>query len=144
MAYLLVTEAVGSSQKSQISLIDIPDHPQLAIYAIWDPAQRQDGIARLVALNLSVRNESTSAEVSSGLAATIDLTAYLRGGVSSKSSQAYVKRMTSPGLDSKDVNQVLWAGQSYENGTAVGLETKESLQNGKVTVQGSEGLIVFF
>ena len=141
---MLVTEAVGSSQKSQLSLIDIPDQPQLTVYAIWDPAQRSDGIARLVALNLAVRNESTPAGVSEGLAATIDLTPYLREGQSARSSQAYVKRLSSPGLDSKDVSNILWAGQSYENGTAVGQESKEILQNGQVTVQGSEGVIVFF
>ncbi|KAI5117369.1 hypothetical protein M0805_004359 [Coniferiporia weirii] len=139
VAYLLVTEAVGASQISQLSLIDVPGHPQLAAYAIWDEFARLGGVARLAILNLAVRNESTSAADAALDAVTIDLSPYVRFG-----KAAQVKRMTSPGLDSKDVSKVLWAGQSYEDGTASGKEDIEKLDNGKVTVQGSEGVLVFF
>jgi hypothetical protein len=52
--------------------------------------------------------------------------------------------MTAPGLDSKDVRAVTWAGQSYENGTASGALDVESLVDGAVTVRGSEAVLVFF
>ncbi|KAH8112653.1 hypothetical protein DFH11DRAFT_1784002 [Phellopilus nigrolimitatus] len=139
VAYLLITEAIGTSQRSQLSLVDVPAYPQLAAYAIWDPPARADGVARLALLNLAARNMSTSAADAARDAVTVNLTPYLREG-----QAARVKRMTSPGLDSKDVSRVLWAGQSYENGTASGEETVESLVDGKVTLQGSEGILVFF
>ncbi|EJD07106.1 uncharacterized protein FOMMEDRAFT_77371 [Fomitiporia mediterranea MF3/22] len=142
VAYLLINEVVGSSQQSRLSLIDVPSHPQLAAYAIWDPSARKDNIARFVLLNLSVRNESTSAADAALDEVVVDLSSYVRGGKGK--SGAKVKRMTSPGLDSKDVSRVLWAGQSYENGTASGEEVIENLEDGKVTVQGSEGVLVFF
>lgn len=144
VAYLLITEAVGSSQKSQLSLIDIPDQPQLAAYAIWDPAVRSGGLARLALLNLGVRNVTTSAEDAAALAATVDISPYLRSAKGSSRGRATLKRMTSPGLDTKDVSKVLWAGQSYENGTASGWEDIEDVTNGTVTIQGSEGVLVFF
>ena len=142
---------MGPSGRSQLSLIDIPAHPQLALYAIWDPDARKDGIARLVILNLAVRNDSaTAADVEAG-SITIDLAPYVRKGHNSvnindsAAAKAKVKRMTSPGLDSKDVSHVTWAGQSYANGTATGTENVESLQDGaKLTVRGSEGVLVFF
>ena len=142
VAYLLITEAIGSSGRSQLSLIDIPDQPQLAAYAIWDPAARRDGIARLALLNLAVRNVSTSVADAAALAATVDISPYVRN--TKGKGIASLKRMTSPGLDSKDVGSVLWAGQSYENGTASGSEMIEKVTNGTVTIQGSEGILIFF
>lgn len=142
VSYLLITEAVGASQKSQLSLIDIPTLPQLAAYAIWDPTARTDGVARLALLNLAVRNTTSSAVDAEAMAVTVDLSRYVRSGAGSVLAQ--VKRMTSLGLDSNDPTASTWAGQSYENGTASGTEHVEVLQNGKVTVQGSEGVLVFF
>lgn len=138
VAYLLVTEAVGSSGQSQLSLIDIPDEPQLAAYAIWDPVKRSDGIARLALLNLNTRNTTTSAEQAEELAVTVDVSRLTgRGAVT-------VKRMSSPGLDSKDVDEILWAGQSFTNGTATGTATVEKVNGNKITIAGSEGVLVFF
>lgn len=96
-----------------------------------------------------MRNESASATDVAAGSVTVDLTPYLRVGGSCSGSrdegEARVKRMTSPGLDSKDVSQVTWAGQSFENGTAMGVEVVEGLQNGTmVTVPGSEAVLVFF
>lgn len=96
-------------------------------------------MARMVLLNLAVRNVSTSAEDAENDAIVVDLTPFLR-----EEEGAKVKRMTSPGLDSKDVGLVTWAGQSFENGTASGEEVEERLENGTVTVMGSEGVLVFF
>ena len=55
-----------------------------------------------------------------------------------------VKRMTAPGMDSKDVDIVTWAGQAYTNGTASGEEVLEDVTDGMVVVNGVEGVIVFF
>lgn len=88
-------------------------------------------------LNLIAGNAST---VGSDSDVVVDLSPYLRKG----RREAKVKRMTAPSLDSKDASRVLWAGQSYENGTASGGEVIEGLDNGTVTVQGSEGVLVFF
>ncbi|KAI0075812.1 hypothetical protein K474DRAFT_1663809 [Panus rudis PR-1116 ss-1] len=140
VAYLLIAEAVGSSGKSRISLLPtIDSHPQFAAYAIWDPAVRSSGIARLALLNLATRNVTTTEEEAAAVAITVDLNQYTRRG-----KIPTVKRMSAPGLDSTDSRTALWAGQSYENGTASGTEVVESLKNATVTVQGSEGLLVFF
>lgn len=144
MAYLLITEAVGRSGSSQLTLIDVPTHPQLAAYAIWDPEVRTDGIARMVLLNLAVRNISTSASDAEEMSVTVDVGELVKRRGSAIPSEAAVKRMSSPGLDSKDVSKVLWAGQSYESGIPLGEELVESTRNRRVTVQGSEGVLVFF
>ncbi|KDQ57014.1 glycoside hydrolase family 79 protein [Jaapia argillacea MUCL 33604] len=130
VAYLLITEAVGSSGQSQISLIPTPSNPQLAVYAIWDNSI----LSRMAILNLSTRNVTSSQDAGE---VVVDLSEYVSG------SGATVKRMTAPGLDSKDSSLVTWAGQSYENGTASGMEVIETLQGGSVTVKGSEGVLVF-
>jgi hypothetical protein len=70
---------------------------------------------------------------------SVDLSAWTRVGVEAK-----VKRMTAPGLDSKDAGAATWAGQSFMNGTPSGEEVVEGLQEGKVTVRGSEAVLVFF
>ena len=85
---------------------------------------------------------STSVADAAALAATVDISPYVRN--TKGKDIASLKRMTSPGLDSKDVGSVLWAGQSYENGTASGSETIEKVTNGTVTIQGSEGILIFF
>ncbi|KLO15240.1 hypothetical protein SCHPADRAFT_871320 [Schizopora paradoxa] len=138
VAYLLVTEAVGSSGQSQLSLIDVPGEPQLAAYAIWDPAARKDGIARLALLNLNTRNTTTSAADAAELAVTVDVSKLAGHGV------VTVKKMSSPGLDSKDVDNVLWAGQAFTNGTATGIEVAERVKDNQITIAGSEAALIFF
>ena len=96
----------------------------------------------MVLLNLSVRNVSTPAEEAAANEALFDLSPYLRKAKGRK--HARVKRMTSPGLDSKDVSRVTWAGQSYEDGTASGQEVIEELEDGRVRVRASDGVLVFF
>lgn len=55
-----------------------------------------------------------------------------------------VKRMTAPGLDSKDSETATWAGQGFANGTASGEEIVEGLESGRITLKGSEAVLVFF
>lgn len=87
---------------------------------------------------MAIRNETTSDADAEELAVSVDLSPYIRG------AEAKVKRLTSPGLDSKNSSAALWAGQSYANGIASGIETVEKLKNGLVRVAGSEGILVFF
>lgn len=134
VSYLLINEAVGPTGKSQLALIDVPSHPELAIYAVWDDRV----LSRLVLLNLLNRNTTTPAGDVEKQSFSIDVSKYLL-----QSGGGRVKRMTAAGMDSKDSHNVFWAGQSYANGVAEGEEVVETLNNGKVTVRGSEGLIVF-
>lgn len=133
---------MGSSGQSQLSLLpSLPAYPQLAAYVIWDAAVHTSGPARLALLNLAVRNVSSAVAEQEAVAVTVDLSDWLR--MAGAGSDIKVKRMTAPGLDSKDSGIVTWAGQSYENGTASGIEVIEGLSGGKVTVQGSEAVLVF-
>ncbi|KAI0342826.1 hypothetical protein BDW22DRAFT_1357353 [Trametopsis cervina] len=144
VAYLLVTEAIGPATHTSTRLALLPALPSLpnfAAYAIWDPDSRAitDGPARLVLLNLAVRNISSAAHEGS---VSVDLSKWVRAG---GQEAVKVKRMSAPGLDSTDSRTATWAGQSFENGTASGVEVVESLGNdGNVTVNGSEGVLVFF
>ncbi|CAL1716179.1 unnamed protein product [Somion occarium] len=140
VAYLLIAETIGSSNQSHIALLpSISSHPQFAAYAVWDPATRASDVARLVLLNLATRIITSTEEEKEAIAVTVDLSPYVR-----ENQHATMKRMTALGLDSTDSRTATWAGQSYENGTASGVEVIESLDEGKVTVQGSEGVLVFF
>jgi len=47
-------------------------------------------------------------------------------------------------VESKDVGKVTWAGQSYTDGVAVGKLTVEGLDAGRVSVRGSEGVLIMF
>ena len=135
VANFLITEAVGSSGQSRLSYISIPAYPQLAVYAIWDqPEQRLD---RLAILNLANRNISTSAADADALAVDVYLSPVLQG------SEAKVKRLTGPGMDSTESQTATWAGQNYMNGTPEGDESVEETQNGVVRVGGCEGVLVF-
>ncbi|KAI0690173.1 hypothetical protein BC835DRAFT_1417993 [Cytidiella melzeri] len=141
VAYLLITEAVGSSNESRLALLPPISEslPNLAAYAVWDPMARSatDGPARLVLLNLAVRNVSSPADAGQ---VVVDLSRW-----TSELRNVKIKRMTAPGLDSKDSGETTWAGQSFGNGTASGAEVVESLSgHGSVTVKGSEGVLVFF
>lgn len=140
VALLLITEAVGSSNKSQIALIPTPTFPQLAVYAIWDPTARpsRDGPARIAVLNLATRNVTATPEQVDAESVVLDLSAYERKGRATT-----VKRMTSTGLDATDAGTATWAGQSYESGKASGSLVVEGLSHGKVIVKGSEGVLVF-
>jgi hypothetical protein len=93
-------------------------------------------------LNLAVKNVSGAADAGE---VVVNVSAWTRAGENGSGGEVGVKRMTAPGLDSKDSGATLWAGQSYENGTASGTEVVERLAaDGTVRVRGSEGVLVFF
>jgi hypothetical protein len=96
VAYLFVAEAVGSSNRSRIALVDVPTYPQLAVYAVWDAAHGT-GVSRLAVLNLSPRNQTTSVKDAAAVAITLDLGEL----VGANATKVQVKRMQAPGLDSK-------------------------------------------
>ncbi|KAI0065099.1 hypothetical protein BV25DRAFT_1822212 [Artomyces pyxidatus] len=135
VAYLLIAEAVGASGASRITLVDIAQHPDLAVYIIWD----NQSLSRLVILNMAHRNITTTPDEAAAVAVTVHLSNILgeNGG-----DQVKVKRLTAPGMDSTDAAATAWAGQTYFNGTATGDETIEGLDQGRVEVGGSEGVLV--
>ncbi|KAI0322577.1 hypothetical protein OF83DRAFT_651208 [Amylostereum chailletii] len=132
VAYLLVTEAVGSSGATQIAPVAVPEAPDLAVYGIWDAG----ALKRFAVLNLAHRNVSTTD--TDNVAVEVDLSAVIPANTTVK-----VKRMTAPGMDSKNSSAVTWAGQSYADGTASGDEAIEELDGGRLLVGGSEGVLVF-
>jgi len=140
VAYLLITEAVGSSGQSRLQLIDVPEAESVAAYAVWDPAARKSGVARLALINTAIRNVTMSQSDIEKETVTFDLTPF----IDPKRPIPKVKRMTALGADSKDVDSVTWAGQAFTNGTASGKEVIERLERGTITVKGSEGVLVFF
>ena len=120
-------------------MVNVPEKESVAAYAIWDPAVRKTGIARLAVINTAIRNVTMDATTVDETV-TMDLTPF----IDSKRPSPKVKRMTAPGADSKDVDSVTWAGQAFTNGTASGHEVIEKLYHGKVIVKGSECVLVFF
>jgi len=129
---LLIAESVGSSGETKIAPFVVPESLDLAAYAIWDAGR----LSRITLLNLSHRNVSSAADEG---AVTVDLFGVIRGD-----KGATVKRMTAPGMDSKDSDLAVWAGQSFANGTASAREVVETLgEHDTVVVSGSEGVIVF-
>ncbi|KAG8773777.1 hypothetical protein FRC12_002318 [Ceratobasidium sp. 428] len=138
VSYLLVTEAVGPSGQTRLALIRDSSLPStLAVYAIWDPSARKNGVARMVILNMALRREGVTADEAETV--TVDVSKWVQGGKAAK-----VKRMTAPGVASKDVGKVTWAGQSYTDGTPVGKLLEEGLSAGSVSVRGSEGVLLTF
>ncbi|KAG8711197.1 hypothetical protein FRC08_016197 [Ceratobasidium sp. 394] len=138
VAYLLVTEAVGPSGRTRLALIHGASFPpSLAVYAIWDPSARKHGVARLVVLNMALRREGVAADEAETV--SIDVSKWVQRG-----KAANVKRMSAPGVESKDVGRVTWAGQSYTDGFAVGKLAVEKLDAGRVSVRGSEGVLITF
>jgi hypothetical protein len=127
---LLITETVGSPGNASIASVSIPNAPDLAAYAVWDGKS----LSRIALLNLAHRNVTSPSNQG---AVRVDLSKIVKG------RNATVKRMTAPGMDSKDSNATTWAGQSFVNGTASGEEAIEGLENNAVEVNGSEGVLVF-
>lgn len=112
----------------------MPSAPSLAAYAVYE----HDKLARLTLLNLAHRNTTDSADTGS---VSVNLQSLVgKRGL----GKVKVKRMTAPGMESKEVDLVTWAGQAYTNGTASGEEEIEDVKDGVVIVNGVEGVIVFF
>ncbi|KZV68175.1 glycoside hydrolase family 79 protein [Peniophora sp. CONT] len=131
VSVLLIAETVGSSNTSSLAYIPVPSAPDLAAYAVYESG----ALARLTLLNLAHRNTTDSYDIGS---VSVNVTSLAGEGA------VKVKRMTAPGMDSKDVDYVTWAGQAYTNGTATGDEVVEEVDDGIVVVNGVEGVIVFF
>ena len=139
---------VGSSGQSRLALLpSLPTHPQVAAYAGWDSSVRSAKPSRLALLNLAVRNISSTPAEQKAAAVTLDISQWVgkhTGSADASSRNIKVKRMTAPGLDSKNSSTATWAGQSYENGTARGEEVVEELEGTTITLQGSETALLFF
>lgn len=96
--------------------------------------------ARLVFLNLEARNATDPPNMN---AVNLSFDRWI-AHFGLDPSKITVKRMTAPGLDSTDSATTTWAGQSFENGVASGVEVVEGLVNDiSVVVNGGEGVIIF-
>jgi hypothetical protein len=91
----------------------------------------------MVVLNMALRREGVAADESETV--SVDVSKWVKKGTGAK-----VKRMSAPGVESKDVGRITWAGQSYTDGVPVGDLIVEGLNSGKVSVKGSEGVLIFF
>jgi hypothetical protein len=69
----------------------------------------------------------------------------LPGGRGRDHGSVSLKRMTATHVDEKDSSKATWAGQSFENGTAVGeVEIERVGRDRVISVRGSEAVLVFF
>ncbi|KAI0049736.1 glycoside hydrolase family 79 protein [Auriscalpium vulgare] len=138
VAYLFIAETIGRSGTSRISLVPITQQPDIALYAIWD-AQH---LGRLAILNMAHRDVSTTADEAAALAVSLDLSGVIAAaGV--PATGVTLKRITAPGMDETDSTSTVWAGQSYADGSANGVEVTEYLNGNAVEVGASEGVLVF-
>ncbi|KAK6365895.1 hypothetical protein LTS17_010861 [Exophiala oligosperma] len=58
--------------------------------------------------------------------------------------QAWVKRMTAPYVDETRTENVTWAGQSFQNGKAMGkLDIEQFKKGDTISIRGSEAVLIF-
>lgn len=131
VGFLFVAEALGSTAAANVTRIayfPLTDAaPELAVYAVWDPAARavDAGPARLAVLN-------------TGDADAVELDLSSLGATSLK------RLRSSTSVQSRNASDALWAGQSYVTGSPVGDEVVESVgADGIVTVGAYEAVLVF-
>lgn len=96
-----------------------------------------DRVTKLALINMNPYYPSSTSDFSQ----SFEVPASLRHG----QSATYIKRMTAPYVDEKSTANATWAGQSFENGTAVGdVKIEELGKDGTVKVRGSEAILIFF
>jgi hypothetical protein len=106
---------------------------------VYEKEHRTFTPKRLALINWASYN--TSVPDTDTKTVTLDISAWI--GSHKNKSNVTAKRMTAPGINTKDSDLVTWAGQAYTNGTAVGRERVEKVEDGVVSLRGSEALLVF-
>lgn len=152
VSYLLLGEAIGKPSVSaakynelktggtniRIAPLDTPlglSNHTFAAYALYEGVVP----ARLVLINMIVRNVTTSALNLDKEPGTVTLDISRLVG----KAKATLKRMSSTGLNERNSSHVSWAGQTYSDGRASGKEVIERVENGSVSVRASEAVLVF-
>lgn len=138
VAQLFMAEAF-STPDTRVRALDLPEGvngERFSAYAFYV----DDQIEKLALINMqpyyanSTEDYTVSFKLPGGKA---------RKGHNQKSVS--LKRMTAPHVDEKDTSKSTWAGQSFENGTAVGeVEVEQVGKDQIVQVRGSEAVLVSF
>ena len=98
-----------------------------------------DRVSKLALVNMNPYYTNSSSDYTESFEIPASLRSHGRD-----QKQAYVKRMTAPYVDEKNTVNATWAGQSFENGTAIGDVQLEKLgRDNVVSVRGSEAVLVF-
>ncbi|KAH8822707.1 hypothetical protein DL96DRAFT_1714151 [Flagelloscypha sp. PMI_526] len=138
VSQLFLAEAIGKTGQSQIQRLPTPtglDDQKFAAYAIYENSKP----ARLALINMAFVNSTIPHD--DPKIVQVDLQDWLQQ--KSHTNSVAAKRMTAPGIDTKQSDLVTWAGQAWTNGTAFGREEVEKVNNGLVKVRGSEAVLVF-
>ncbi|KAJ6525730.1 hypothetical protein B0H19DRAFT_589203 [Mycena capillaripes] len=136
VSQLFIAETVGRSRTSRLVALSPPDgaSPGLfAAYAVYDRGVP----ARIAVINWDTFNTTMGEAGVKATSVSLDISALVRR------KKATLKRLTAPGSDEKDADFVTWGGQAWTNGTAVGKNVTEAVHDGKITVRGSEAVLVF-
>lgn len=132
VSQLFLAEAFSSNETRVLALDTSAgiNQDHFSAYAFYDG----DKLSKLALINMT----PYFANSTSDFTVEIDVSEY----ISAKHGCAYLKRMTAPYVDTNSTSQVTWAGQSFENGDAVGEVSIERI-NHSVSVRGSEAVLIF-
>lgn len=132
LGQLFMAEAFGV-EGTKVREVELPEGvngERFAAYAFYE--QEKLGKLALVNTNPFYANSTEDGTVS------LDVSGYCEGG------KVWVKRLTAPAVNEKDSTKTTWAGQSFPQGDAVGETVLEQVEDGVVSVRGSEAVLVFF
>ncbi|EIW76865.1 glycoside hydrolase family 79 protein [Coniophora puteana RWD-64-598 SS2] len=153
-AYLFVAEAIGHSTSLQIANIfpgrqangssittadGDPSAGQVVVYGFWDETSSY-GLnypSKLALLNMQIYNQTDTGARPN---VTFDILAYLPDA----NQVITAKRLTAPGADVKAANVTTWAGQNFASGYGEGQYVDETLSGGKIDVEASSAVLVFW
>ncbi|EGN98916.1 glycoside hydrolase family 79 protein [Serpula lacrymans var. lacrymans S7.3] len=153
-AYLFVSEAIGYSRSLKIANIfpgrqangstittaggDI-SAGQISVYGFWDELENPnlDYPSKLALLNLEIYNQT---ETTPRPNVTIDISAFLPF----KNQEVTLRRLQAPGADVMTSNLTTWAGQNFASGVASGPLVEEIISTGKVEVEASSAVLVYW
>jgi hypothetical protein len=135
VAQLFMAEAF-STPGTRVRALDLPESvnsERFAAYAFYV----DDEINKVALINMQPYYANSTEDY--------NVSFKLPKGKGKNNKSASLKRMTAPHVDEKDTSKSTWAGQSFENGTAVGQVEIEQLDDDcVVNVRGSEAVLVFF
>jgi hypothetical protein len=135
VAQLFMAEAF-STPDTRVRALDLPEDvngERFAAYAFYV----DDEINKVALINMQPYYANSTEDYT--------VSFKLPKGKGKDHKSASLKRMTAPHVDEKDTSKSTWAGQSFENGTAVGeVEIEQLDDNCVVNVRGSEAVLVFF
>ncbi|KAJ5021747.1 glycoside hydrolase [Bipolaris maydis] len=138
LAQLFMAEAfaVAGTRVRALQAPEGVDAERFAAYAFYVA----DKVAKVALVNMNPFYANSTADFT----VTVGLGGVLEEEEEESKRVVRVKRMTAPFVDSKDNKVATWAGQSFPQGEAVGKMDIEVVEDGVVSVRGSEAVLVFF